>query len=416
MITNAQSILKLRMILERYRALPWYKKLWFRITAWKLSVALSSLTPNASTLEKVKEISDLLSHSWFYTTAFGILKDFDYTFFASHRLDRVLPNTGLGNQLPLLNPFLDKESRMNIGQLNHAFFDHYNLERLGFKFLQHLVRRELNQAKQMLEAVPTLFKYRGNVKDYSNRKFIAISGFEYSLWALDGLMSKMIINSLPKQDPHNKYRRVLQCQYENYKGIVYQLNKDLPILELHYDFIKPISLMRKYCDEYDTLTYVERWSLWCQTLGKEQRLFPVHVAYNHCIPHEKDATEIFDESSLEIIHQIPYKNALYTKYSSWWGYDYSSFDSGILGHNVAVGRSGGLIHNSGFGALVVYSGVGFYDGSTIEHVTKDLLDFKQLSEKSQSDFYSLKTLLGSSDSLELKLDDCPSNLKSVAMQ
>ena len=86
---------------------------------------------------------------------------------------------------------------------------------------------------------------RGNVEDYSGRKFTNISAFQYALWAMDWNMWQSMLDALPQAVndgyPYHEaeeIRKTLIAQYKEVqeKGLSYLLNGVLHEPEHHFDF------------------------------------------------------------------------------------------------------------------------------------------------------------------------------------
>jgi hypothetical protein len=105
------------------------------------------------------------------------------------------------------------------------------------KLLHHVTRGEYDAVQAMLKKDISLISKRGIITDCSGREFEHISGFEYTLWALDKHMWAAMIACIPSTEEGKKVFARLYAQYNtvNTDGVTYKLH-GTTITDKHFDF------------------------------------------------------------------------------------------------------------------------------------------------------------------------------------
>ncbi len=148
------------------------------------------------------------------------------------------------------------------------------------EFLNHVALGEQDEADAMLKATPALVLGKGTCKDHAGRTFKEISGFQYSLWALDWHMWDMILPFFD-QLPEGKAASREQCQSQ--EGLTEGLGHGP-----RYKMEDIVNALKTYVDQFDALYKVENWNelqrLWIHVVGKAQAQTVAHVAQEYCHP------------------------------------------------------------------------------------------------------------------------------------
>jgi TPR repeat protein len=135
--------------------------------------------------------------------------------------------------------------------------------------LKYVVEGEQNKAKALLESNAELALQKGNVTDLSKREFRSITGFQYTLWALDWHMGKMLLEYLPKE------AAALQWAEWEAKETIY--GKQFSLAPL-------IEALNTYAQHYHEWNSSKCQRYWCEVVGRNQWLLPVHVVNEYCHP------------------------------------------------------------------------------------------------------------------------------------
>lgn len=120
------------------------------------------------------------------------------------------------------------------------------------------------EANLLLNKYPHLAREKGDVVDCGDREFKNITALQYSLWALDHSMCKMLAAHLPEEDLLYQVQDLEQNSSINFH------NKQISWQQL-------IDYLNHLYDNYDCWTPEEIMSYFNQFVGKEQRLLPAHV-------------------------------------------------------------------------------------------------------------------------------------------
>jgi hypothetical protein len=138
------------------------------------------------------------------------------------------------------------------------------------KFLKHIGFGEQDKAEEMLKKDNYLTLEAGDLTDCAKREFKQITAFQYSLWALDFHMWKMLLKYLPKEEAS--------------KQVIGLRNGDwVQIHGHHADWQNLIDSLQTYIDHYNLWSHEQLSDYWCQQVGGTQLLLPAHVIneYNH---------------------------------------------------------------------------------------------------------------------------------------
>ena len=154
-------------------------------------------------------------------------------------------------------------------------------------FLHHVVRGEHDKVKGFLQKDFHLIVQRDQVTDCSNRTFHFISGFEYTLWALDKHMWTIMLDCIPQNKEGKKVFAQLLSQYNKVKteGVTYKL-KAKTVIEQHFAFKN--TLIKALQIQVDSLNApgAKNWKAinnqWQRGVGGAQRLLPMHIVAEYC--------------------------------------------------------------------------------------------------------------------------------------
>lgn len=151
--------------------------------------------------------------------------------------------------------------------------------------LQHIADGEQNQAEILLKENPELLLRKGNVTDSSRRLFENITAFQYAVWALDWHMWTMLLHYMKPEDAAQQYQELTT------QGTAHGMQASWEDLIKGYDDYLALEIAGSGKDG---------GKAWCEGVGKEQLLLPVHVVNEFCHParplsflhHFRNAPEI----------------------------------------------------------------------------------------------------------------------------
>ncbi|BCA95594.1 hypothetical protein TUM19329_19550 [Legionella antarctica] len=155
------------------------------------------------------------------------------------------------------------------------------------RFLFHVVHGEYHAVVGMLKIDIHLIFKKGQISDCSGRIFESISGFEYSLWALDKYMWEMMLDCVHQDEEGKKILTTLRSQHHQVKtkGITYCFNGN-KFTENHFDFentiINELQTQYDYLSQSDIKDDPKISKQWREGVGGAQKLFPMHVVYEYC--------------------------------------------------------------------------------------------------------------------------------------
>lgn len=201
-----------------------------------------------------------------------------------------LPST-LHRKVDMFLNSRDSASFAGISKSFHALSDQaplpLSLRKLLKQFLGHVVHGDRDQMQEMLQNNIRLLILRDSVTDYSGREFPLISSFEYVLWALDSHQWDDMLACLPRdKDDHltEAGREIVQELLRQYakvraEGVTYMVHR-IAKIETHYDFAI-IEELEDHVEARDAVNHQDDWEAvtkqWCEDVGGEQRLLPMHV-------------------------------------------------------------------------------------------------------------------------------------------
>ncbi|MCH9743967.1 MAG: hypothetical protein K0U29_03445 [Gammaproteobacteria bacterium] len=146
------------------------------------------------------------------------------------------------------------------------------------QFLLYVSQGDQHQAETMLKKDPVLALGKGDCKDFADREFKGITGFQYALWALDWHMWEMIVGYLEEMDPDAARE---QCREQ--EAVTQALGYGN-----HYDLEELIGALKNYSSQYIALSSDKKWdavnSLWVYSVGGAQKKMVAHVAQEYCHP------------------------------------------------------------------------------------------------------------------------------------
>ena len=260
--------------------------------------------------------------------------------------ERNLEKTNL-DTLPtdLLNVLVKQYEATNLVLVNRGIFNFFDpqpqrKQRLVRKLLEQVAKGEQGKVETILKVSPELLLEKGDVTDYSGRKFKDVYAFQIAVWALDvRYMAPMMIHCLPKNEKGETIRKELLKQFNDVvnKGVTYVL-KGKQVTESHYDFALKKELQDHF-DNYDNRTPIEREDHWCKKAGGEQWLVPAHVAQHYCDPDEP-FYPIPSFKKEKFTRVLKFWNSLTSKEENW--FDARAGSSGLgLNFGICRGPAGG---------------------------------------------------------------------------
>ena len=138
------------------------------------------------------------------------------------------------------------------------------------KFLHHIGNGEQGEAEAMLLAKPQLATLSGDLTDCADRKFEKITGFQYSIWALDYHMWAMIKKYLNTEEAQAQVAGLNSGAAESY--------------ETQISWNSLIVALDTYVKNYDVWDWNQCNNYWCQQVGGAQLMLPAHVINEYSYP------------------------------------------------------------------------------------------------------------------------------------
>ena len=132
------------------------------------------------------------------------------------------------------------------------------------KFLKHIGFGEQDEAEDMLKKDNYLILEAGDLTDCAKREFKQITAFQYSLWALDFHMWKMLLKYLPKEEASKQVKGLKNGDWVQTHGH-------------HADWQNLIDALQTYIDHCNLWSQEQLSNYWCQQVGGTQLLLPAHV-------------------------------------------------------------------------------------------------------------------------------------------
>jgi serine/threonine protein kinase len=200
------------------------------------------------------------------------------------------------------------------------------------QLLQYVAEGEQDKAEELIIRDKNLLLHAGTVKDLSGREFESITPFQYALWAVDYHMWTMILKYLSTE------AQAQQCQELETKGTVHGKHFNLQGL------IKALQMYKNNCNSWNDS---QCFGPWCNVVGGEQKLLPMHVVNEYCHPDRA-----FDPCPQEWKSKLPRTREFYQIYdtdrhqwthakgSSWF---IPFFGKGGLGFTYAFSRGVGRL-------------------------------------------------------------------------
>ena len=185
------------------------------------------------------------------------------------------------------------------------------------KFIHHVVRGEHDAVKNLLKNNIWLLVQRDQVTDCSKRTFHYISGFEYTLWALDKHMWAAMMSCIPQNNKGQMVFEELLAQYDKVskEGITYTFHGNT-ITEPHFDFkntlIKALQIQIEIKDSGAKDTH------WKENVGGAQKLLPMHIVAEYCSKQPFNPVPQFIEQPESSNH---FFNWISFKYEYWFAAD-----------------------------------------------------------------------------------------------
>lgn len=141
------------------------------------------------------------------------------------------------------------------------------------EFLRLVAEGEQDKAEAMLKSNPNLALVPGDIRDLSKRIFTNITGFQYSVWALDWHMWTMI-------------RKYLSTEEAQFQAQGFEMGSWVKTHGVHAEWLLD-NLMKAYKTTitlFEQSKYNEGDKTWVQQVGRAQLLLPAHVINEYCHP------------------------------------------------------------------------------------------------------------------------------------
>ena len=153
------------------------------------------------------------------------------------------------------------------------------------RFLLLIVRGEQDAADAMLKEYPELMLAFGDVTDYSGRTFKNITGYDYSYWAMDKHMCRMLEAHMDNATKPVMLQRI-DAMEKN--GLTYEQLGVLVKHSKYFDFTPLIRALKYYLTHYndwlDTSDWLAMRTAWMD-VGLAQCDMVIHVANEYLYPH-----------------------------------------------------------------------------------------------------------------------------------
>jgi len=155
------------------------------------------------------------------------------------------------------------------------------------KFLKHIGFGEQDEAEAMLKENRDLALIPGDLTDCAGRQFKQITGFQYTVWALDWHMWEMLRKYIPNEkDAKNQLIRLETGAWIREHG---------PQVNLQ----NLINSLQKYINYFHKWNDKQLVSHWCQQVGGAQLMLPAHVINEYSRPDRAfSPCPSFQESNL----------------------------------------------------------------------------------------------------------------------
>jgi len=147
----------------------------------------------------------------------------------------------------------------------------YNSQNL-VKFLKHIGWGAQDEAEAMLKTNSDLALVPGNFSDCAERQFNQVTGFQYSVWALDWHMWTMIKKYMPTEAVKAQLIKLDKegIDVKEPGASIYKKTKQVSWQNL-------IDALQKYIDNYQPWREAQCRRLWCKQVGGAQLILPAHV-------------------------------------------------------------------------------------------------------------------------------------------
>jgi hypothetical protein len=188
-------------------------------------------------------------------------------------IENVTPQPLHSDELP---PVLPEEEETLAASLQASANQHPLLA----QFLEHVAKGNQDQAEALLKKSPELVLGYGNVTDYSKRTFRNITALQYTMWALDVYMFRMIlpyfeqIGCAEEANRQSIEWKTASQRYVGKKGFPMKAGED------HFDFTPSKQAYQAYFDNWERLYDKNDGDgfkrLWVKGVGGCQALWPAH--------------------------------------------------------------------------------------------------------------------------------------------
>ncbi|MCA0402748.1 MAG: hypothetical protein LCH30_03030 [Proteobacteria bacterium] len=173
------------------------------------------------------------------------------------------------------------------------------------EFLQYIVESNVKEAKKLLQNEPRLSIIKCKIIDHSNRIFPCCSPIQYTIWAGDAPMFKLIIDTLLttekiSKEESNTVLKILISQIKVLlkKGLSYSLNAKVH-QEKYFDFHPILKAFNTYITKGYNWSWPNKKIFFIQTIGSLERELPAHIPLALC-SHNWGKIETREEIQIQL--------------------------------------------------------------------------------------------------------------------
>ena len=164
------------------------------------------------------------------------------------------------------------------------------------RLLLLVVRGQQDEAHAMLGQYPERLLTPGDVTDYSGRTFRKITAYEYTYWAKDTHMCRMLEGHM---DVATKAVILKRINAMERNGLTYEQHGVLVEHSKHFDFTPLITALTRYVQGFNNGYHRDALIAAWMAVGMAQRDMPVHVVNEYCRPDRPfDPLPEFNEENL----------------------------------------------------------------------------------------------------------------------
>ena len=280
-------------LLDNYNALPWYKKLFY---PGALSAALRQYDEAPSYDSAITVSNAYLKKTWFFQRwFFSSLVSFSSSGFITPTLEEALP----AEMVLKIGEKLSFQEKARLACTSKYYHRLFQPELRAARLLLLVVRGQQDEAHAMLGQHPEWLLTPGDVTDYSGRTFRKITAYEYTYWAKDTHMCRMLEVHM---DVATKSAMLKRINAMEKNGLTYEQHGVVVEHSKHFDFTPLITALTRYVQGFNNWYATGNWNAmsaaW-MAVGMAQREMPVHVVNEYCRPDRSfDPLPEFNEESL----------------------------------------------------------------------------------------------------------------------